>query len=341
LHLLTAQVLLDSTTPVDGQKILQSWQARWPQLPLTVDGDNPEAQVCFRLGAFHLIFDVVNGPVSAETRQAARPFPPNWSDSEKVLNSHKRHITVKFLADCHIVERMTHLTQATLALVEACSGVEAVLWTNSGLLFAPEKFVEITTKLISAGPPLPIWVHFEVLEQPEGTSSGFTRGLAAFDLLELEASNAPEKAPDLRNRLSALADYTIRNGPVIKDGDTIGGDSREKIRVKVGPSSFGATGQVMHLDFSVAKSPEYKMTTYGKLHAAGVFLCTVGFAIGLYTWVPLLEGSIGRHLLFLPLIVIFGFVLLVITDRIFQKKLGMEAFEKVKESTTTANQTAP
>ncbi len=57
----------------------------------------------------------------------------------------------------------------------------------------------------------------------------------------------------LRDRLTGLADYLITNGPVIKDGDTLGEDKHEKIQAIYADSGFGYDGKVMSLNYTKTK----------------------------------------------------------------------------------------
>lgn len=74
-----------------------------------------------------------------------------------------------------------------------------------------------------------------------------TLGLSDFGLMELEASDAHEPPNELMARLTSLAEYLIENGPVIKNGDTVGEDAQEKIRVAYKESAFRPMQQVMRL----------------------------------------------------------------------------------------------
>ena len=54
-------------------------------------------------------------------------------------------------------------------------------------------------------------------------------------------------------RLFALAQYVLENGPVIKDGNTVGGDEQEQIRVALVPSAFGNPKKVLRLEYEDGK----------------------------------------------------------------------------------------
>ena len=61
--------------------------------------------------------------------------------------------------------------------------------------------------------------------------------------MEIEAVQTPEEPSELFDRFIGLTDYLLTNGPVIEDGNTIGEDEHERIKVIVyGESNFGHEG---------------------------------------------------------------------------------------------------
>ena len=65
----------------------------------------------------------------------------------------------------------------------------------------------------------------------------------------------------MRERLLALAGYVLEKGPVISDGNTVGGDAGEKIRVVFSDSTFGHPDRVMRLVYEslLPKKPRWKI----------------------------------------------------------------------------------
>jgi hypothetical protein len=76
--------------------------------------------------------------------------------------------------------------------------------------------------------------------------------MKALGLMEFESKNAGESPGELRERFLGLAGYLVENGPVINDGDTVGQDANERIRVVYSDSEFGHEGQVMRLVYEAA-----------------------------------------------------------------------------------------
>jgi hypothetical protein len=94
----------------------------------------------------------------------------------------------------------------------------------------------------------------------------FTHGLAALGHKEFETAKSPESAKELRDRLLGLVGYVLEHGQVIKDGDTIGVEANERIKVTYGPSAFGVPGEVMRPDYTKPKRSRGGLTAYGYLH---------------------------------------------------------------------------
>ena len=67
--------------------------------------------------------------------------------------------------------------------------------------------------------------------------------------MELEAQNSPEPPGKLRERFFNTACYLLENGPVIRDGDTVGDSAEDKIKVVYADSAFGNPKKVMRLEY--------------------------------------------------------------------------------------------
>ena len=159
------------------------------------------------------------------------------------------------------IELSTRLTQATAAFMAACPSAIGVYWGNATLVVPKALFIDFAQEVMPSGPPLHIWVDLRIGRDSEESSSGFTSGMAALGHMELETQKCPEPPGELRKRFEALIGYLLEKGPVINDGDTIGEDANERIRVVYSTSAFGHEGQVMRLHYEAAspKKPWWKL----------------------------------------------------------------------------------
>jgi hypothetical protein len=112
------------------------------------------------------------------------------------------------------------------------SGASAVGWPARGLFRPAAAFAERVGQT-----PLPADILIRCLwrgmPRPGGAGLGATtRGLHLFDLPEIDHPPTGEDPGTINDRLHNLASYLITNGPVLKDGDTIGIDARAMARIR-------------------------------------------------------------------------------------------------------------
>ena len=117
-----------------------------------------------------------------------------------------------------------------------------------GRIVQPELFRRVAIEVLKDGPPVMIWIDFQIgWREYRVNSAGYTRGLAQFGLKEFETLDAPEKPSQLRARLEALAAYQLKTGGAVRDRDSVGQDARERIQVVQGPATFEIDGPVLRL----------------------------------------------------------------------------------------------
>jgi uncharacterized protein DUF4261 len=326
-----AMVALDRTAKISGKAICDAWLARWPRSARPRDLTKNESTFSFHVGEHLIAFGLMPAPIPGMTDAdgpcAKTPF---WPNAAAEMRSHSRHVIVTVAGDANPTDQMRVLTQATAALVDSCNECVGVYWPSSALLFPAKQFCDIACRFLPEGFPLPIWINFRIAKNADRASAGLTQGLSALGKMEFETTSSPESPKELRERLLGLVGYVLDGGPVIKNGDTIGEDANERIKVIYGPSSFGGEGRVMRLEYPTRKRYSNRLTTYGYLHALATLVCTVGFGCLLYAWFPFLRGSVFRHFILLPLTLVFGFLLLLISDQYFENKFGWQAFHERK-----------
>jgi hypothetical protein len=110
-------------------------------------------------------------------------------------------------------------------------------------------FCEFAEQMLPDGLPLYIWVDFRLVKNKQGRVAGFTQGMEQLGHMELETLDSPETPGGLKERFFGLACYLVENGPVIRDGDTVGENAHEKIRVIYSDSAYGHKNKVMRLDY--------------------------------------------------------------------------------------------
>ena len=252
---------LDDAVPRSAD-IQRELTTRFPDLPAATDGEQKETTIAFRVGSDDIILAQMPAPFPWSDLEGPCATSILWKNAAEEVKRHKYHWIVTVMSpESEPIPLAERLTQATVALMAACPSAIGVYWGNATLLVPTNLFIDFAQKIMPAGPPLHIWIDFRIGRDSERSSSGFTAGMTALGHMEFETQNCPEPPGELRQRLESLARYVLENGPVIKDGDTIGEDANERIRIVYSKSSFGHKGRVMRLEYETAspKKPWWKL----------------------------------------------------------------------------------
>lgn len=238
-------MLADDSSP-DPVKLKSFLQKSYPDLPEVERIEVKDITVAFKLGAADVVLGKMPAPIPWSDLQGPCTTSILWGNAAEEIQAHKTHIIVAVSGNLTAFDRSKLLTQATASVLASCPSALGVYWGNATLVVPKALFVDFATTILPKGPPVHIWVDTRVGRK--GTeSAGFTTGLDALGHMEIETNACPEEPGALRERLYQIAEYLIESGRTIDDGDTIGDDTNEKIRVVYADSAFGITKKVMKL----------------------------------------------------------------------------------------------
>jgi hypothetical protein len=221
----------------------------WPSLPAVEDLQDNERTSSFTVGIANVILGYIPTGIPWVDREGPCSAAILWPDVTTDLQDHPAHVIVTVSGELDAVAASTLLTQVTASLLVVCDAASGVYWTNAVKLIRRDLFIDFTREILPNGPPLYLWVDYRIARDGETTSAGFTHGMQALGLMELETEQAPEVPSELMQRFVGIGNYLIQNGMVINDGDLIGEDTNERIRVVYSESKFGHSGQVMRLAY--------------------------------------------------------------------------------------------
>lgn len=227
---------------------------KWPDAARPKPVQAEKDQMAFRVGDSDVIIAFMRAPIPWSDLEGPCRTSWLWEDAEAALRGHAGHLIVTVLSQDGPVEQSRLLTQVCASVLATCEQAPGIFWSNAALVVPSKVFQDFARDVLPDGPPLYIWVDFRVGPSGNGKTRGFTTGMAALGHMEFETEESPEPPGELRERFFGLASYVLENGPVIKDGDTIGEDANERIRVTYAKSAFGHEGKVMRLEYTTASS---------------------------------------------------------------------------------------
>lgn len=247
-----SMVMLRSDVPIRAADIQREFAANLPSLPVVPDAEGQDGMVSFRLGASHIMIAKMPAPIPWSDLEGPCATSVLWRNATEEVRQHTVHWIVTVMGELNPVQMATLLTQATACALAASASAIGVYWGNAMLVIPRNVFIAFSKEILPHGPPLDVWIDFRVGMDTDNTSAGFTTGMKALGHMEIEAQAAPERPSELRKRFLALAGYVLENSAVIRDGDTIGEDADERIRVVHAKSAFGREDKVMRLEYERA-----------------------------------------------------------------------------------------
>jgi len=242
-----SMVTFSDIPPLSISDIQQDLAKKWPDLPAATETDEDDAIFSFSIGSPSIVLGLMPAPIPWTDLEGPCETSMLWPNASDELINHKSHIIVTVNGELNPLELATLLSQVTASILATSSSALGVYWGNATLVIPKDLFIEFAVEMLPHSLPLQIWVDFRVGHDSANTSSGFTTGLAALGHMEFETENAAEEPDELYERFLALAGYVVENGPVINDGDTVGEDAYERIRVVYSDSLFGQEGPVMQI----------------------------------------------------------------------------------------------
>lgn len=156
-----------------------------------------------------------------------------WRQACEATSRHRAQAVVGVIqSSLDALDTRLLLTDAVNAVMD--DNAIASYWLAS--LQSREAFLRQSAKISRDEVPVWLWVNFRVSNDLEKGFSLSTSGMDQLDLNEIEAKDVNRPGKDVFTLLLGMAQYLASQGPVIKDGETIGESPRLNIRVQKGPS---------------------------------------------------------------------------------------------------------
>jgi hypothetical protein len=238
----------------NAKAIREDFAAKWPALPKPASDKAETDQIAFSIGDKHVIIALMRAPIPWSDLEGPCAMSWLWPKAADELRNHAGHLIVTVLGEEDPVQSSGLLSRVCASILATCAEAPGVYWGNAALVVPSKVFQDFTTDILPGMPPVYIWVDLRVGQNPQGKSSGLTHGMKSLGHMEFETETASEPPGELRERFFAMCNYVLENGPVIRDGDTIGEDANERIRVVYSKSAFGQEGPVMRLEYDALQA---------------------------------------------------------------------------------------
>jgi hypothetical protein len=173
-----------------------------------------------------------------------------WPNGRAEAGEHRSHLIVTNIGAGDQTPIQSAITVSRLALVglHLFDGI-GVYWGNASVCNPRKVFEDFCEDISEEHVPVPVWLRFQPVRAGEGEIGIYTLGMKQFGLMEIEVDRTRMELRELFEFVSNIAHYLIQSGPVIADGNTVGGSAEERILVRHRASMIDPNRRVYKIVF--------------------------------------------------------------------------------------------
>ncbi|EJN15808.1 hypothetical protein PMI42_00573 [Bradyrhizobium sp. YR681] len=231
-----ALVLLESAATPDMVALTEAIRKRHPQLPVGLDETGEDGarrdSPLIHCGNELVAVMAMPAPIPDDPGLWSRASRA-WPEGKAIAERHRGHLIVSVLGQNQrplpTARLMTAVIGALIATMPQCC---AVVW-NGKVARPSDLWLDWSSRSFAPYPDYPssLWVDILPFRSAAGIGA-VTMGLSAFADREIEFETRRLTLATLIDKVDGLAVYLVEHGPVVKDGDTFGRDSRERFTVR-------------------------------------------------------------------------------------------------------------
>lgn len=245
-----AMVALAEHRIPSGDEILRYLKAKWPDARDFGKVEVDNGVISFTGSDGEMAFlSLMPVPLPAEEIEYPCKTAIHWPQACDEFAKSRAHVIVAVMPKRNDpVDTLMRATMLTQAVSELAGGL-GIYWGAGELVEKPDIFAEMAREMSRDEPPVGLWVGIKFEKEKDGSFSFATRGLEQFDLANIEIQKERVDPNFAYAFIGDVAAYLVNNGPVIKEGDTVGETNEQRITVRMAPSIVDPGKQIYRLDF--------------------------------------------------------------------------------------------
>jgi hypothetical protein len=127
------------------------------------------------------------------------------------------------------------VTRLALVALKVFDGI-GIYWGIASVCNSREIFENFCEHISEEHVPVPVWLRLQLIRASDDEIGMYTLGMRQFGLMDIEVDHCKRNPADLFEFVSNIEHYLIQSGPVIADGNIVGGSADERILVRHRPS---------------------------------------------------------------------------------------------------------
>lgn len=173
-----------------------------------------------------------------------------WPNGKNEVATHRAHVVVAnfSMEEQSPVQSALQVTRLALVALALYDGM-GVYWGNASVCNSRKVFEGFCQNMSAQHLPVAVWLRFQGVRVSETELGFYTLGMSQFGLMEIEVDRSTRPAGALFEFVANIAHYLIDQGPVIADGNTVGGSESERIVVRHRPSNIEPGRKVYKIVF--------------------------------------------------------------------------------------------
>lgn len=249
---------LDSMAALSPEQVVDAFRDATGSAPMRIEPVNPGHgtvgdAIVVLVNSAPVTVMFIDKPLPADAWQGAAENSVTWREAKDVVHHTRAHAIVALLQETtdHGAALNGAVAVTMLAGVLAQRlPVVAAIFTEAQTIVPGNEAARSAAALAGGQLPVNLLVGLSFLRGPalpdgHPTMAALTTGLLPFVGREIELAPTPLQPVEIARRLLGLGQYLIVQGPVIKDGETVGLTESEKIRVRFAPAGQRAGVPVM------------------------------------------------------------------------------------------------
>jgi hypothetical protein len=240
-------VLSDSKLPTSAD-VAAYIREHWPDLPALKESESESDSLFFETVEGYIVHaGLIDAPIPAGELDFPCATNFAWEGACDAVGKMQAHAIITTLPLDNQPLRAHVYNTVMVQAVSALSNTVGVYWGNGSNFWSPEQFAGAALAASFDDPPYLLWVGHKMQREQDGSMSFFTIGMPHFGTRDVEVQHSRADVASTFDMMRFVSLYLAGQGPVIKDGETIGRSADEKIKVTVGPSVYDPKKEVYRL----------------------------------------------------------------------------------------------
>ncbi len=243
----TAFLALEQPAAVGEAELIERMRTLFPQLQSRIETGTKQGEsraagdpIVFSMGGRMMMIMFLDQPMPPGTMTVAARASRTWPDAEQQLAAHRANVIVHAGANTKdwngALDSAQNVSVVSATLADMLPTI-GIYWSEGWVVTKAGAFIQATEQVLARKYSGAAWFQFWFLDGPpteggEPTTAVLTTGLEPFFGWEIEFLPTALSPATTGQRLLGLIEYLLTNGPVLKDGDTMGVSYEEAIRIR-------------------------------------------------------------------------------------------------------------